>query len=242
MLPQTDTLVIVILLCLIHKYNTQNFPPVSSLLKFLQEGGDQFNTEPRDTRRFEKRYDFIIVGAGTAGCVLANRLTENPKWNVLLIEAGRTENYLMDVPVMAQYWQLIETDWKYKTEPDPKACLGHRLKRCNWPRGKVMGGSSVLNYMIYTRGNRRDYDGWEALGNPGWSYKDVLPYFKKIENFKIDDMYNPEYHNHDGYLEVSHPPYRTPLAKAFVQAAQEIGYPYVDYNGKYFIFILTEVL
>lgn len=114
-----------------------------------------------------QEYDFIIVGAGTAGCAVANRLSEVSSWKVLLIEAGSDENFWMDIPIFANYLQFLNINWGYKTEPSTTSCLGMEKGQCNWPRGKVMGGSSVLNYMIYTRGNRRDFDQWEALGNTG---------------------------------------------------------------------------
>lgn len=103
--------------------------------------------------------------------------------------------------------------------------------QCNWPRGKVIGGSSVLNYMIYTRGNRRDYDHWADMGNTGWSFKDVLPYFKKVENFTIPEYKDSPYHNNDGYLGVSYAPYKTKIADAIIEASEQNGFDYVDYNG-----------
>jgi choline dehydrogenase-like flavoprotein len=111
-----------------------------------------------------KEYDFVIVGGGSAGAVVASRLSEIPSWNVLLLEAGPDENEISDVPSLAAYLQLSKLDWTYKTEPTGRACLGMKNGRCNWPRGKVLGGSSVLNYMLYVRGNKHDYDHWEAMG------------------------------------------------------------------------------
>lgn len=137
----------------------------------------------------------------------------------------------MDVPIIANYLQFSDSNWKYKTEPSDKFCMGLDNQQCNWPRGKVIGGSSVLNYMIYTRGNRRDYDHWAALGNTGWSFEEVLPYFKKIENFTIDEYKNSSYHNDKGYLDISYAPYRSKVANAIIEASQEAGFPYVDYNG-----------
>lgn len=111
-------------------------------------------------------YDFIIVGAGSAGAVVANRLSEKRNWTILLLEAGGDETEISDIPSLAGYLQLTDLDWQYKTSPptDSPYCLAMIGDRCNWPRGKVLGGSSVLNAMIYVRGNRLDYDQWAALG------------------------------------------------------------------------------
>ncbi|XP_044738151.1 glucose dehydrogenase [FAD, quinone] [Chrysoperla carnea] len=178
-------------------------------------------------------YDFIIVGAGSAGAVVANRLSEIEDWNVLLLEAGGDETEISDVPLMAGYLQLSKLDWKYKTEPQFTACLGMVNGRCNWPRGKVIGGSSVLNYMLYLRGNKRDYDIWEAQGNPGWAAKDVLPYFKKSEDQQNPYLARTPFHSTGGYLTVGEAPWHSPLAAAFVQAGVELGYENRDINGEY---------
>lgn len=113
-----------------------------------------------------------------------------------------------------------------------RACLGMRDGRCNWPRGKVLGGSSVLNYMIYVRGNRKDFDHWASLGNPGWSYEDVLPYFIKSEDNRNPYLARTPYHGDGGLLTVQEAPWRTPLSVAFVQAGAELGYPNRDINGE----------
>ncbi|KAF5286199.1 hypothetical protein FQA39_LY16369 [Lamprigera yunnana] len=203
---------------------------INLLFKFFENGVEQKLAEPDDIKHFLKEYDFIIVGAGTAGCVMANRLTENDKWKVLLLEAGVSENYIMEIPLLAHYFQLTNINWDYRTQPSDKYCLAMKNTECRWPRGKVVGGSSVLNYMIYTRGNRRDYDNWASLGNEGWSYKDVLPYFKKVENFTIE-VDEPDYHSKGGRLSVGYAPYRTRASKAIVAAAEEMGMKYIDYNG-----------
>lgn len=132
-----------------------------------------------------KRYDFIVVGAGSAGSVLVNRLTENKKWNVLLLEAGGPESLLHQIPILVGYFQLSNFNWGYNVEPQKNACLGMVNRQCAWPRGKALGGTSTLNYMIHTRGNKLDYDNWAALGNEGWSYDDVLHYYKKSERFDV---------------------------------------------------------
>lgn len=105
-------------------------------------------------------------------------------WTVLLIEAGGDENEISDIPSLAGYTQMSAMDWMYQTEPPGPSpyCLAMIGDRCNWPRGKVLGGSSVLNAMIYVRGNRNDYDRWESLGNPGWGYDEALKYFMKSED------------------------------------------------------------
>ena len=123
-------------------------------------------------------YDYIIIGAGSAGCVLANRLSEDPTVKVLLLEAGcRDTRKEIHIPLAFSKLFKGPCDWTYFTEPE--AQLGNRS--LYWPRGKVLGGSSSINAMIYIRGNRADYDQWRDLGNPGWAYADILPYFKKSE-------------------------------------------------------------
>ncbi|XP_077299158.1 glucose dehydrogenase [FAD, quinone] isoform X1 [Arctopsyche grandis] len=179
-----------------------------------------------------KEYDFIVVGSGSAGAVLANRLTEMENWNVLLLEAGGDETEISDVPLLAAYLQLSKLDWKYKSEPQGTACLAMEGGRCNWPRGKVLGGSSVLNYMLYLRGNHKDYDMWETLGNPGWGSKEALYYFKKSEDNRNPYLTETPYHSTGGYLTVGEAPYHTPLAAAFVQAGVEMGYDNRDINGE----------
>ncbi|MGK0269700.1 MAG: choline dehydrogenase [Cocleimonas sp.] len=174
-----------------------------------------------------QEYDYIVVGAGSAGCVLANRLSEDPANKVLLLEAGANDwNPWIHVPV--GYFKTMHnpaTDWCYMTESD-KGIDGRKLQ---WPRGKVLGGSSSLNGLLYVRGQKEDYDRWEALGNKGWSFKDVLPYFKKSED---QERGADEYHGIGGLLKVSDLRLRRPIADMFIKAAEQIGIPFnKDYNG-----------
>ncbi len=176
----------------------------------------------------EKKADFVIVGGGSAGCVLANRLSKDPKNRVILLEAGpRDWNPWIHVPV--GYFKTMHNpsvDWCYKTEPDP----GLNGRSIDWPRGKVLGGSSSLNGLLYVRGQAEDYDRWRQMGNEGWGWDDVLPLFKRSEN---QERGADEYHSTEGELSVSNMRLQRPICDAWVAAAQAAGYPYnPDYNGK----------
>jgi choline dehydrogenase len=171
--------------------------------------------------------DYVIVGAGSAGCVLANRLSEDPRNSVLLLEAGGADrNPWIHIPV--GYFRTMHDpayDWCYRTEPD----AGTAGRRIDWPRGKVLGGSSSLNGLLYVRGQREDYDRWAELGNAGWSFAQVLPYFRKSED---QERGADDHHGVGGPLKVSDLRLRRPIADHFVAAAQEIGIPFnPDYNG-----------
>lgn len=195
---------------------------------------DKLDPESRliNTRQLLPEYDFVIIGGGSAGAVIANRLSEIGHWKILLLEAGPDENEISDVPSLAAYLQLSNIDWQYKTERTGRSCLAMKQGRCNWPRGKVLGGSSVLNYMLYVRGNKHDYDSWEEQGNEGWGYSKVLRYFKKSEDNRNNYLIG-KYHSRGGYLTVQEAPWRTPLVLAFIQSGEELGYPNRDINGEY---------
>jgi choline dehydrogenase len=171
-------------------------------------------------------YDYIIIGAGSAGCVLANRLTADSDITVLLLEAGNPDTKPeIHSPSAALSLLGSEVDWGYFSEPEPY--LNNRKIYC--PRGKVLGGSSAINLMIYIRGNHRDYDHWQELGNPGWSYQDVLPYFKKSEHSSRGAS---EFHGTDGELSVTDSIAPTAISQRYLDAAMALGYNYnPDFNG-----------
>ncbi|XP_044272488.1 glucose dehydrogenase [FAD, quinone] [Tribolium madens] len=186
-----------------------------------------------DTTNFRKSYDFVIVGAGSGGCVVANRLSENPNWSVLLLEAGDDENFLTDVPLIASLQTITSYNWGYKSERLKTACLGLIDGRCNMPRGKALGGTSVINFLLYTRGTKLDFDQWENLGNRGWNYDQVLPYFIKSENCTKCREIDGKYHGKSGYLSVEHPGYESPLVKLFIKSGEDLGYQNNDPNAPY---------
>lgn len=178
-----------------------------------------------------EEFDFVIIGAGSAGCVLANRLSESGRHRVLLLEAGGSDwSPVIKMPAATDLYGIGNPryDWRYETEPDPT----RQNRRDLWPRGRVLGGSSSINGMVYMRGQPADYESWRALGNYGWSYRDVLPYFRRSEcNENGADAYRGE----EGPLKVSNVRTMHPLANWFIKSGVTWGLPYnADFAGAAF--------
>jgi len=174
-------------------------------------------------------YDFVIVGAGSAGCLLANRLSESGKHTVLVLEAGGPVNDLQ-IHIPGAYGNLFKkkTDWGFWTEEQKHI----NNRKIYLPRGKVLGGCSSINAMTYVRGNRSDYDGWASLGNKEWDYDYVLPYFKRTEKCKVDDT-DARYRGQHGELQVILNKFHTPFSTAFIDSCLQYGLPLnKDYNGE----------
>jgi choline dehydrogenase len=175
----------------------------------------------------EQQFDYIVVGAGSAGCVLAARLSEDPATRVLLLEAGPPDrSFWIHLPIGYGKTMWSEKyNWCFHTDPDPNM----NGRRVYWPRGKTLGGSSSINGLIYIRGQREDYDHWARLGNPGWGYDDVLPYFIKSER---NQRGGDAHHGGDGPLSVSDIASKDQLIEAFIDAAGALGVPRTsDFNG-----------
>ena len=172
-------------------------------------------------------FDYIVIGSGSAGAVMAARLSEDPSCRVLLLEAGPADrSFWIHLPIgYGKTMWSQKYNWCFHTDPDPNM----NGRRIYWPRGKTLGGSSSINGLIYIRGQREDYDAWEQQGNPGWSFKEVLPYFVRSEN---NERGASEYHGHQGPLRVSNIAHKNSLIEAFIAGAQEQGIPRNDdFNG-----------
>ncbi|XP_054290884.1 glucose dehydrogenase [FAD, quinone]-like [Macrosteles quadrilineatus] len=177
-----------------------------------------------------EEFDFIIIGSGSAGSVIANRLSEVPSWRILLLEAGGNPAKSTEIPGLYGALQKTSYDWQYQTDSGEDNCLAMVNNSCNWPRGKALGGSSTINAMLYVRGNKEDYDGWARAGNEGWDYESVLKYFKKSEKVEAKEVLEHnnyrDYHGEDGYLTVGtfEKDYMSELVDTYAEGMEELGY------------------
>ncbi|XP_063917081.1 glucose dehydrogenase [FAD, quinone]-like [Zophobas morio] len=183
-----------------------------------------------NTTQYYGSYDFVIVGAGSAGSVLATRLSEIDSYNVLLLEAGGEEDDFSQIPSMSFYLIFSDMNWGYFSTPQTNCCLGMKNHSCTVARGKALGGSSAINAMMYVRGNRHDFDKWVELGNSGWSYEEVLPYFIKSENSQVDG--DTGYHGKGDFWNVAYSSPVSPLLSNFFNGSLQMNQPIVDYNGR----------
>ncbi|XP_056636257.1 glucose dehydrogenase [FAD, quinone]-like isoform X1 [Diorhabda sublineata] len=189
-----------------------------------------------DTIRDFGTFDFVVIGAGSTGSVIASRLSEIAEWRILLLEAGGYPNNFTMIPAMFAIQALTNYNWGFLSTPQKTACLGTIDKRCVIPRGKGMGGTSLINQSIYSRGNPIDYNRWAQLINdPTWKYENVIKYFKKSEDFHKTNPDAPvdwEFHGRNGYLYTNYQMPPSNCTKIFLRANREIGKNITDYNGK----------
>ncbi|XP_058055667.1 glucose dehydrogenase [FAD, quinone]-like [Anopheles bellator] len=190
-------------------------------LSLMMRRGPNASVPIAEAKRIRKEYDFVVIGAGSGGSVMANRLSEVAGWNVLLLEVGKEENAVSNVPLTAGLTTITGYSWGYRSDPMRNACIGLEQGVCYWPKGRGLGGTSLLNFLLYGRGHRRDYDEWEQAGNYGWGYRDVRKYFEKAELVK-GGRPNP-----DGYLHIEQSSFETPMLRRYIEAGRRLGYRHI---------------
>ncbi|XP_057669068.1 glucose dehydrogenase [FAD, quinone]-like [Diorhabda carinulata] len=183
---------------------------------------EAYNEDYSSKIRDGDEFDFIVIGSGSAGSVVANKLSENDKWKVLVLEAGGYPSAVSDIPALLFYLQGTDEDWQYKTEPSKTSCLGFKNEQCSWPRGKVFGGSSVFNAMLYIKGNKRDYDNWAELGNTGWDWENVRQHFKELENMQEENV--SDQYGRDGFMKLTKYDPGEPITNSIEEAVAQLGY------------------
>uniref|UniRef100_T1J9D4 Glucose-methanol-choline oxidoreductase N-terminal domain-containing protein n=1 Tax=Strigamia maritima TaxID=126957 RepID=T1J9D4_STRMM len=180
----------------------------------------------------DQSFDYIIVGAGTTGSVVAARLSEHDGHSVLVLEAGDAPSTLSDIPFLSRRVLSTRMNWNYKTEPQKHCCKIQENRILPIIAGRGLGGTSSLDFMLYARGNRNDFDQWQSLGNDGWGYRELLPYFRKLEDYRVPrSVDQDEYHGQNGPIAIDRPRYRSPMTDAFLRAGHQLGHHLVDING-----------
>ncbi|XP_045465774.1 glucose dehydrogenase [FAD, quinone]-like [Harmonia axyridis] len=177
-----------------------------------------------ETLSNDEEFDFIVIGAGSAGSVVASRLSEDGKYSVLVLEAGDYPSATSDIPSLLFSLQGTDEDWQYQTVPSKTSSLSLKDGVSKWPRGKVVGGSSSINVNLYLRGNKRDYDHWSTLGNKGWDYDNVMPFFRLSERVVAPEIMESNNYGTMGLLPLSRYELQEPIRNAVLDAAQEMGY------------------
>ncbi|XP_026321040.1 glucose dehydrogenase [FAD, quinone]-like isoform X2 [Hyposmocoma kahamanoa] len=202
--------------------------------KYKSYRGDQgYRDGPEEMWKESKHYDFIVVGGGTAGCVIASRLSENQNWKVLLVEAGPEEPRMSLIPGLTSEFRGSPLDWQFSMRPKKGFCQNRQDKGCEVVQGRVLGGTSSINDMAYIRGSPADYDEWELSGCDGWAFNKVLPYFKYSEgNYDKDVSKNKFFHSTQGPLDIGRYPYVDVNVDVLLSAFNELGYNYTDVNGR----------
>ncbi|KAJ8956109.1 hypothetical protein NQ318_016563 [Aromia moschata] len=208
---------------------------LNALVYEVPEDARKYQPDNDDTPIDLGHYDFVIIGAGSTGSVIANRLSEIQNWTVLLLEAGTFSDELNEIPAMYSLAAFSDYNWGYRSIPQKTACLGVEEERCVIPAGRGVGGSTLINGLVYSRGHPRDFDRWSELtGDSSWSYDNLLPYFQKSEDLQATDAEAPidwRYHGTGGYLNVEHHSPSIALKYAFLDANRELGFNVTDYNS-----------
>ncbi|KAL3271315.1 hypothetical protein HHI36_021804 [Cryptolaemus montrouzieri] len=176
-------------------------------------------------------FDFIVVGAGSAGSVVGNRLVEVGKWSVLVLEAGGIPSLTAQIPLLFFNIELTDQTWDYYTERSRNSCLGLRSGACHWPRGKLLGGCSSINAMLYIRGNKKNYDSWAENGNEGWDYENLLKYFKRSERLMATNLQHLDSYGKKGLLPLTNYKSNDPVRDIIFDSVKEIGYPILEEEG-----------
>ncbi|CAH1402166.1 unnamed protein product [Nezara viridula] len=206
-------------------------PLLSDVKRIIDKLGIPLQSnEFQTTGEILNEYDFIVVGSGPAGSAIANRLSEVYHWTVLLLEAGEEETFFSEIPAFNEYTVLTANSRNYDVEREHDACLGLVDGACHWATGNGVGGGSIINGMLYTRGHPSDYDEWAYEGNIGWSYQDVLPYFLKVENMSIPGLAESEFHSTTGPVHLQYSS-QSEIGRRFLEAGQQLGYDLIDYNN-----------